>query len=192
MRSIVRFDSGSKNCSATLRASSARLSSRTPLVGRAHLSALGHGRRPRASGNRQGWHVVGHNTGQGIWPHARACLRQIGLTERHQRPPRAALAKGEPQDRGVEGRRSPGCTLAAIGRRRNHGIAHQPMPLGMAARETATGPTARREVPRNRKHGRNGKRAVPLLAMANIWDLIAGRVGHAPRCGSAVTGHGRA
>jgi hypothetical protein len=30
-----------------------------------------------------------------------------------------------------------------------------------------------------------------LMAMAQTWDLIADRVGHAPRCGSAVTDQGR-
>jgi hypothetical protein len=35
------------------------------------------------------------------------------------------------------------------------------------------------------------KERADLLAMAQIWDLIAGRVGHAPRRGSVVTDHGR-
>jgi len=35
------------------------------------------------------------------------------------------------------------------------------------------------------------KERADLLAMAQTWDLIASRVGHAPRRGSAVIDHGR-
>ena len=35
------------------------------------------------------------------------------------------------------------------------------------------------------------KERTDLLAMAKTWDFLADHVGHAPRCGSAVTDHGR-
>jgi Protein of unknown function (DUF3987) len=71
-----------------------------------------------------------------FWPHARACLRQIGLTERHTNARRVLRwLNGQSQDRGVARRGSPGGAVAAVGCRRNYGTTYEPMPLGLAARE---------------------------------------------------------
>ena len=81
-----------------------------------------------------------------FFPHARACLRQIRLTERHANARRVLRwLKAKSEDGGLAGRRSPGSALATAGRRRDHGIARRPVPRGVAAGENWPQRTARRE-----------------------------------------------
>ena len=63
-----------------------------------------------------------------FWPHARACLRLIGLTERHTNARRALLwIRAKERIESIEGGDPSRCPIATAGRRRDDSLAGGPM-----------------------------------------------------------------
>ena len=113
------------------------------VIGSVDIPAVGPGRRSRTSNYQRERNVVSHQAGPGLFLSPRPGVPAADWIDRAPRqcPARAALVKGDSEDGGLAGRRSPGSALA----RRDHGIARRPVPRGVAAGENWPQRTARRE-----------------------------------------------